>query len=81
MAKAIVVVEGKITVTTKHAKLIDDMSTLVVTDKIAFDRTNAALNDNKPTGSSVAAHVYAQTKLSYETYNDEVHNQCGPLTM
>jgi hypothetical protein len=28
---------------------------------------------NRPTGSSVAAHVYAQTKLSYKTYNDEVH--------
>ena len=73
VAKAIVVVEGKITVTSKHAKLIDDRSTLVITDRIAFDRTNAALNDNKPTGSSVADHIYAQSKNSYETYQDEVH--------
>jgi hypothetical protein len=73
VAKAIVRVEGKITVTTKHAKLIDDRSTLVVTDKIAFDHTDAAVHDNRPTGTSVAAHVYAQTKNSYETYNDEVH--------
>ena len=31
------------------------------------------MHDHQPTGTSVAAHVYAQTKNSYETYNDEVY--------
>ena len=72
VARAIVRVEGRITVKTSQAKLIKDRTILVITDKISFDRTNTAAHDNQPTGNSVAAHIYAQTKNEYETYRDDI---------
>jgi hypothetical protein len=73
VAKAIVRVEGSILVTSKHARLIDNRNTLVITDKISFDRKIAAERDHQSTGSSVAAHVYAQTKNLYEEYRDDIY--------
>jgi hypothetical protein len=72
VTKAIVRVEGTIKVMTRHAKLVDNRSTLVITDKIVFDRTDADMHNHQPTGTSVAARVYTQAKNSYESYKDEV---------
>jgi hypothetical protein len=72
VAKAIVRVEGTIKVMTRHAKLVDNQSTLVITDKIIFNRTDADKHNHQPTGKSVAARVYAEAKNSYEFYKDEV---------
>jgi hypothetical protein len=72
VAKAIVRVEGSIKVMTRHAKLVDNRSTLVIIDKIIFDRTDADKHSHQPTGKSVAARVYAEAKNSYKFYKDEV---------
>ena len=72
VAKAIVRIEGTISVQTKHARLIDDRQTLVITDKVSFNRQTAANRDHKSTGSSVTAHIYAQTKNLYEEYRDDI---------
>jgi hypothetical protein len=73
VAKAIVRIEGSILVQSKHARLINDRQTLVITDKISFDRKAAAKHNHKSTGSSVTAHVYAQTKNLYEEYRDDIY--------
>ena len=70
VAKAIVRVEGKITVKTSQAKLIKDRTVLVITDKIQFDRSSTTDHVNQPIGNSVTAHIYAQSKNEYEVCRD-----------
>ena len=45
-------------------------STLVVTGKIQFIRSDSVNQVNKPTGDSVAAHLYAASKNELEVYHD-----------
>ena len=72
VAKAIVRVEGSIKVMTRTAKLVDDRNSLVITDKIIFNRSSADKHVWKPTGKSVAARIYAEAKNSYEYYKDPI---------
>ena len=70
VAKAIVRLEGSITVRTNEAKLIKNRSILVITDKIQFHRSSIANHVNEPVGDSVAAHLYAMSKNELEVYRD-----------
>ena len=72
VAKAIVRVEGSVKVMTRTAKLVDDRNSLVITDKIIFNRSSADKHVWKPTGKSVAARIYAEAKNSYEYYKDPI---------
>ena len=66
VAKAVVRVEGKIKVTTKTAKLINNRSSLVISDKIIFDRSNAETEHTwQPKGKSVTAKIYADAKNEF----------------
>ena len=73
VAKAVVRVEGKIKVTTRTAKLVNNRASLVITDKIMFDRSNAETEHIwEPKGTSVTAKVYADAKNEFEFYTDPV---------
>ena len=73
MAKAVVRVEGKIKVTTRTAKLVNNRAALVITDKIMFDRSNAETEHIwEPKGKSVTAKIYADAKNEFEFYTDPV---------
>ena len=70
VAKAIVRLEGSVNVRTYEAKLINNRSELVITDKIKFHRSDIANQVNEPTGDSVAAHLYNMSKNELEVYRD-----------
>ena len=73
VAKAVVRVEGKIKVTTRTAKLINNRASLVITDKIVFDRSNAETEHIwEPKGKSVTAKIYEDAKNEFEYYTDPV---------
>jgi hypothetical protein len=70
--KAIVRVEGTIKVVTRTAKLINNRASLVITDKIMFNRSDADEHVWKPRGKSVAARIYAEAKNDYDYYKDPI---------